>query len=278
MTRILQYIIHGQDKNGYKTRQLAYELINGYKQILQSNLLISEGLIPDEIFNIYTVDDKDVSEKDAYTETMLGMIPTFVLTTATLTAIFAAIDMTAGEKERGTLETLLTFPLKNGDIICGKFFATTICTVISSILSFVSMYGVLYFLTEKLKSFDGIELLTIKNFTLALIIFILYSMLISALSIMIASKAKSFKEAQNSTQPLAFVPIIPMFISLMGTKLNITFSLIPFINVNLLLNDIISNSINMQHFALASLSNIVFIFILLKAVVKLYKSDKILFS
>ena len=278
MTRILQYIIHGQDKNGYKTRQLAYELINGYKQILQANLLISEGLIPDEIFNIYTVDDKDVSEKDAYTETMLGMIPTFVLTTATLTAIFAAIDMTAGEKERGTLETLLTFPLKNGDIIYGKFFATTICTLISSILSFVSMYGVLYFLTEKLKSFDGIELLTIKNFTLALIIFILYSMLISALSIMIASKAKSFKEAQNSTQPLAFVPIIPMFISLMGTKLNITFSLIPFINVNLLLNDIISNSINMQHFALASLSNIVFIFILLKAVVKLYKSDKILFS
>ena len=267
-----------QDTNGYKTIELAYELINGYKQVLQSQLLTSEGLIPDEIFNIYTVEDKDVSEKDAYTEMMLGMVPTFILMTTTLTAVFAAIDMTAGEKERGTLETLLTFPLKSGDIIYGKFFATTICTVISSILGFVSMYGVLYFLTGKLESFDGMELLTIGNFILALIVFILYSMLISALSIMIASRAKSFKEAQNSTQPLAFVSMIPMFISMMGTKLDMTFSLIPFINVNLLLNDIISNSINMQHFALASLSNIVFIFILLKAVVKLYKSDKILFS
>lgn len=267
-----------QDTNGYKTIELAYELINGYKQVLQSQLLTSEGLIPDEIFNIYTVEDKDVSEKDAYTEMMLGMVPTFILMTTTLTAVFAAIDMTAGEKERGTLETLLTFPLKSGDIIYGKFFATTICTVISSILGFVSMYGVLYFLTGKLESFDGMELLTIGNFILALIVFILYSMLISALSIMIASRAKSFKEAQNSTQPLAFVSMIPMFISMMGTKLDMTFSLIPFINVNLLLNDIISNSINMQYFALASISNIVFIFILLKAVVKLYKSDKILFS
>ena len=267
-----------QNTNGYKTLELSYEIIESYKQVVQSQMLVANGLVPEDVFNVYTMEEKDVSEKDAYTEMMLGMVPTFILMTTTLTAIFAAIDMTAGEKERGTLETLLTFPLKNGDIIYGKFFATTICTVISSILGFASMYGVLYYLSGKLETFNGMELLTAKSFGLALIVFILYAMLISALSIMIASKAKSFKEAQNSTQPLAFVSLIPMFISMMGTKLSATLALIPFINVNLLLNDIISNSVNMQYFALATLSNIVFIFIVLKAVIKLYKSDKILFS
>ena len=108
--------------------------------------------------------------------------------------------------------------------------------------------------------------------------FIVFSMLISAIAIVMASSAKSFKEAQNSTQPLAFISMIPMFLSMMGTNLNTTLSLIPFVNVNLLLADIISNTVNIQYFLITIVSNIVFIFIVLKAVIKLYKSDKILFS
>jgi sodium transport system permease protein len=258
--------------------RIVQELLEGYKKAIQSQMLTAEGLIPDEIFNVYTVEIKDISEKDAYTEMMLGMVPTFIFMTTTLTAVFAAIDMTAGEKERGTLETLLTFPLKNGDIIGGKFIATTICTMVSAVLGFLSMYGVLLYLSHTLESFQGMELLTIKNIILAIIMFIVFSMLISAIAIVMASRAKSFKEAQNSTQPLAFVSIIPMFLSMMGTNLDFKLSLIPFINVNLLLADIISNTVNMQYFFITIISNVVFVFIVLKAVIRLYKSDRILFS
>ena len=267
-----------QNTNGIMSLRLATGLIESYKKAVQVQILAENGLAPDEFFDVYTIEEKDVSNKDVLTEMMLGMIPTFILMTATLTAVFAAIDMTAGEKERGTLETLLTFPLKNGDIIYGKFFATSICTVISSVVGFVSMYGVLYVLSGKLDSFREMELLTAKSFVLALILFVLYAMLISALAIMIASKAKSFKEAQNSTQPLAFVSLIPMFLTMMGTKLSASLAAVPFINVYLLLNDIISNTVDMQFFAIVAASTIVFIFIVLKAVTKLYKSDKILFS
>jgi sodium transport system permease protein len=267
-----------EDMYGQGTLELAYKLIEGYKQAIQSQMLTSEGLIPDEIFNVYTVEVEDISETNAYTEMMLSMVPTFILMTTTLTAIFAAIDMTAGEKERGTLETLLTFPLRKNDIIGGKFFATTICTVISAILGFLSMYGVLYYLSSTLESFKGMELLTYRNFVLALIMFVIYSMLISAIAIAIASKAKSFKEAQNSTQPIAIFSMFPMFFSIMGIKLDNVLSLIPFANVNLLLSDIFSNAVNMQYFVLTIFSNIIFIFIAMKAVIKLFKSDKILFS
>jgi len=267
-----------QDTYGLATLELAYELLAGYTQSIQSQMLTSEGLIPEEIFNVYTVKEEDVSNRDAYTEMILGMVPSFILMSATLTAIFSAIDMTAGEKERGTLETLLTFPIKNSDIITGKFLATTICTVVSSLLGFSSMYAVLYYMSGKLETFSGMELLSVKSIILVLIIFVVFSMLVSALAIVIASKAKSFKEAQNSSQPLSFLCLVPMFISMMEIELNTTLALIPFVNVSLLINQILANAVNMQYFMIMVVSNIVFIYIILKAISKLYKSDKILFS
>ena len=267
-----------QDTYGLATLELAYELLAGYTQSIQSQMLTSEGLIPKEIFNIYTIKEEDISNRDAYTEMILGMVPSFILMSATLTAIFSAIDMTAGEKERGTLETLLTFPIKNSDIITGKFLATTICTVVSSLLGFSSMYAVLYYFSGTLESFSGMELLTVKSIILVLIIFVVFSMLVSALAIVIASKAKSFKEAQNSSQPLSFLCLVPMFISMMEIELNTTLALIPFVNVSLLINQILANAVNMQYFMIMVVSNIVFIYIILKAISKLYKSDKILFS
>ena len=72
--------------------------------------------------------------------------------------------------------------------------------------------------------------------------------------------------------------MVPMMMSVFGTKLDTTLSLIPFININLMLSDIISNTVNMQYFILTIISNIVFICIALRAISNLYKSDKILFS
>ena len=267
-----------QDNYGFATLELASELLGTYTKIIQSQILVDEGLRPEEIFNIFTIDVEDISNRDAYTESMLGMVPSFILMTATLTAIFSAIDMTAGEKERGTLETLLTFPIKTRDIITGKFLATTICTVISAILGFSSMYAVLYYMSGKLETFSGMELLTWQSIGLILVIFIVFSMLVSALAIVVASKAKSFKEAQNSSQPLSFLCMIPMFITLMGIELDLKLALIPFVNVSLLINQIMANSVNMQYFMAMILSNLVFITIILRAISKLYKSDKILFS
>ena len=267
-----------KDTYGVATEQLAYSLLEGYKQEVQAQILTSNGLVPDEIFNIYTIESKDITNKDYMATYMIGMIPSLILITTTLTAAFSAIDMTAGEKERGTLETLLTFPIKNGDIITGKFLATTICSSISSLVSFSSMYGVMYYLSKTLETFKGIELLSVSNFILALIMFVVYSMFVSAVAIIIASSAKSFKEAQSAIEPLTIVNMIPMFMSMFGTKLDTTMSLIPFININLMLSDIISNTVNIQYFMLTIISNIVFIYIALNAIVKLYKSDKILFS
>lgn len=273
------YLFYSEEgQYGQATLQVATDFVAAYEKVAQSTILLKNNLNPETFFNIYTIKTKEQSGKDALTEMLLGMIPTFILMSATLTAIIAAIDMTAGEKERGTLETLLTFPIKSSVIISGKFIATTLCTMLSSIIGFISMYGVLYFLSGKLEAFKEIQLLNAQNFVYALIVFIVYAMLISAAAIALASKAKSFKEAQNITQPLTFISIFPMFLSMLGTNTSLTLSFIPFANVNLLLGDIISNNLEISYLLIAVVSSIVFTAILLKIVSSLYKSDKILFQ
>ena len=267
-----------KDTYGMATEQLSYALLEGYKQTIQSHILTSDGLVPDEIFNVYTIESKDISNKDASSVQMMSMLPSMIFLTTTVTAIMVAIDLTAGEKERGTLETLLTFPIKTSDIIAGKFLATTICTTISAIVSFASMYGVMYYSAQTLETFKGVEMLSLPNLIMALVMFIIFAMFISAVAIILSSSAKSFKEAQSKVEPLSILNMVPMMMSMFGTKLDITMSLIPFINVNLMLSDIISNTVNMQYFILTIVSNIVVIYISLKAISKLYKSDKILFS
>lgn len=267
-----------KNTKGQMAVYLVEDLIETYKTMMQSKLLEDKEIDSEKFFNLYTLEEVEITGKDALTELIIGMIPTFIIMTTTLTAIFAAIDMTAGEKERGTLETLLTFPLKKEIIIGGKFIATTLCTMVSAILGFLSMYGVMYFMSGKLDAFNSIELLNAKSFICAILVFIVYSMLISIASIVLSSSAKSFKEAQNLTQPLSLISILPMFMSMMGTKLNETLAVIPFINVNLLLTDIISNAIEIKLLLITIISSIVFILILLKIVSSEYKSDKILFQ
>lgn len=267
-----------EDKYAQVTLRKCMELIEGYKKIIQSHMLTEEGLVPEEIFDVYTVAVEDISNKDAMTEYLLGMIPTFIIMGATLTAIFAAIDMTAGEKERGTLETLLTFPIKINDIITGKFISTSICTILSSVLGFVTTYITLVGVAKNLESFKDIQLLSVNSFVLIMISLIVFSLLISALAIMVCSKAKSFKEAQNLAEPLSFVSIIPMFFSMAGIKISTLISSIPFVNVALIINDIMSGKIDMINFSIMIISSIIFIVILLKLISKLFKSDKILFS
>ena len=268
----------GDNQLGQITLQNVIMMIDSYEKIAQSELLLDKNINPEKFYNIYTLEEKEQSGRDFFTEYILGMIPTFIFMLATLTATIAAIDMTAGEKERGTLETLLTFPIKSSTIISGKFIATTICSIISSIISFVSTYSVIYILSSKLESFQSLELLSFQNIICALVLFIIYSMLVSAASIALASNAKSFKEAQNATQTLSLLPMVPLLLTMAGIESSFTIACIPFINVNLLLADIMSNSLNLNYFIIAIVSTILCIVITLKIVSMLYKSDKILFQ
>lgn len=203
----------------------------------------------------------------------------FIIMAITISATYPATDTTAGEKERGTLETLLTFPIKAKDIIIGKFLSVTTSSIITGILSLILAQASLYISGKTFNLYNDINLLmSWKTILLAILIIIGYSILISGLCIAIASKCKTFKEAQSALTPLTFLSFFPGMIAfMMELKNSAILSLVPFLNFTLIFNDMQAGRLELLNVTLMLISTIIFISIVLCIIIKSYKSEKVLF-
>lgn len=198
----------------------------------------------------------------------------------TVSATYPATDTTAGEKERGTLETLLTFPIRSKDIIIGKFLSVSLSSIITGIVSLLLMLGSLYLVNGMFKIYDGVNLmLSPMSILFTVMVIIAYSFLISGLCIAIASKCKTFKEAQSALTPLTFISLFPGMIAFMiDIQSSTLLSMIPFINYTLIFDGIINGNADILQVILMFVSTIVIIGIVLGIIIKQYKSEKVLFS
>ena len=122
-------------------------------------------------------------------------------------------------------------------------------------------------------------MLPVSSLIFAILVIIAYSILISGLCIAIASKSKTFKEAQSALTPLTFISFFPGMIAFMiGIKTTYLLALIPFLNYTLIFTDITNGNVNFLHIILMLISTIVIIAIILKIIIKQYKSEKVLFG
>ena len=204
----------------------------------------------------------------------------FIIMAITVSSTYPATDTTAGEKERGTLETLLTFPIKSRDIILGKFLGVSISSIITGMISLILTIISLYIANNSFELYKDVNLmLPVSAYIFVSIIIVAYSLLISGLCIAIASKAKTFKEAQSALTPLTFITFFPGMIALiMNIKLTPVLSLIPFLNYNLIFQDIINNKYDIVNILCMFISTVVVIGIVLKIIIKQYKSERVLFE
>lgn len=275
------YTIHGvnNEATAYAST-LAQSYFEVYKQYLQMKYLDDNNINPDEVLNIITL-ETDISDEDNFYVTyMLGYAFTFIIMAITVAATYPSTDTTAGEKERGTLETLLTFPIKSRDIIVGKFLNVSISSIVTGVLSLI-LSMISFAVCNNLFSMYETAKLSISPFGLvySIVVIIAYSFLISGLCIAVASKAKTFKEAQSALTPFTFLATFPgLIVSMIEVDSSIITSLIPFVNYSLLFNEIAANNVNILHITLMLVSTILIIAIAFKIIVKQYKSEKILFS
>ena len=198
----------------------------------------------------------------------------------TISATYPATDATAGEKERGTLETLLAFPIKSKDIILGKFLSVSVTSIITGLFGFILSLVALFYSNKWFSIYEDLNILpSITTIFITILIIVLYSFLISGLCVAIASKAKSFKEAQSALTPLTFICFFPGMISFMANiKTNNVIALIPFINHIQIFNDVNGGNINVLHILLMVASIIIFVSLVLAYIIREYKSEDILFK
>lgn len=253
-----------------------------YKVYLQNAYFIDHDMDSQSILNMIQIDYKTIGnqEDNFYANYITSYAFLFIIMAITISATYPATDTTAGEKERGTLETLLTFPIRSRDIILGKFFSVSISSIITGILSFALALISLGYVGKTFDIYQGIHVIPdAVTIFITILIIISYSFLISGLCIAIASLSKTFKEAQSALTPLTFISMFPGMIAFMlHLKTTTLISIIPFINYTQIFTDINSGNIHWIHILLMLVSTFVYIFIVIGYIIRQYKSENVLFS
>jgi ABC-2 type transport system permease protein/sodium transport system permease protein len=170
----------------------------------------------------------------------LAVFVPLVLILMTMTgAVYPAIDLTAGERERGTLEVLIASPVPRVSLLFGKYVAVTAVAVLTALVNLGSMSVSLLAsgLAEKVFGPAGVRVVTLLEiFGLVL----LFAAFFSAVLLVVTSFARSFKEAQAYLIPLMVVSLVPGIVGLLpGLSLLGPLAVVPLLNIVLLARDLL---------------------------------------
>lgn len=270
---------NSQSEDGSYAQMYITSYLDSYNNYLGQLYLLDNKISPNLVYNNISYDVVELDGDSMMANQVVNMAIVFTIMAMTLTAIYSATDLTAGEKERGTLETLLTYPIKSSELILGKFLAIVISTVITLVISIVLCVLSLLYVKYNFAILENITM-NINIFTIILMFVILftYSFFISGLCIAIASQAKSFKEAQSSLTPVSLVICIPMFLEMLEVKLSGYLVFVPILNHNFVLNDIFAGNIDIINIMIIVISSIIYSLLLIWIIIRQYKSEKILFG
>ena len=275
------YIINYDSSNveSSGSSSLAITYLETYKSYLENNYLLNNNIDVSEFNNLLTIEENTIEQQNYFANYIVNFAFLFILMAITISATYPATDATAGEKERGTLETLLTFPIKSKDKIIGKSLSVTLSSIITGILSLILAILAIIYAQNTYDIYNNTTLLNTSIIIYAIVIIITYSIMISGLCIAIASMSASFKEAQSALTPLTFIALFPGMIAFMiDISNNAILSLIPFINFSMIFTDVINNNLNIFNLILMFISTIIIITIVIAYIIKQYKSEKILFN
>ena len=222
---------------------------------------------------------KDSSSSESSIGSILGSIIPFLMG-----SMYPAIDTTAGEKERGTLETLLTLPVGNMELIMSKFLSVATITVVSVFINVLSMGGIALYLyatvislSEQAGEFHAGTF--VPAILISIVCVIAFALFMSAVVMCICAFAKSFKEANNYITPLTLVVMLVAYVGFIpNIELTKVTALVPVANICLLMKDLLVFKYNFNLILIVLLSNIIYAFISVWVLSKIYNSESILFG
>jgi sodium transport system permease protein len=227
----IQVYAKSTEQKSSNAAQKVQSALMAFNQALSVQKLSAAGLDPQALQSI-VVEPKDIATEQEKGGYFLGMLlPMFIVLFSIMGGMYVAIDVSAGEKERKTLEALLVTPLSRFRIVAGKFMAVATTAITSVVLSIASMYAAFKIWPPDF----GISFvfdLSLATVALMLILGIILSIMFAGFLLAVAIFAKSFKEAQNYITPFYLLAILPVsiFSSIPGFKPPLGLFLIPSVN------------------------------------------------
>lgn len=228
--------------------------------------------------------EDESSNESAIGSILGGIIPFLMITAILMGAMYPAIDATAGEKERGTLETLLTLPIGNMELIMSKFLSVATISIFSVLMNVISMGGIVLYMYASIKALsEDMGSFHVESFIPAVLISVVcviaFALFISAVVMCVCAFAKSFKEANNYVTPVTLVVMLTGYIGFIpNVELTSKTALIPVANVCLLMKNLMVFKYDFTNILAVLLSNIIYAFIAVWVLGKIYNSESILFG
>ena len=202
-----------------------------------------------QILDPITITNIDMATaKETLGKAIGGFIPYVLVMFIFLGARYPAIDLGAGEKERGSLETLLSSPATKFEITMGKLLVVSLTGIVSGLVSVLGISSSLFFIDKIPVQIQETILELINPFMISSIIILMIPIAIffASMLLSISFYARSFKEAQSLMGPLNMVIIVPLFLSLgPGMEMDHATALMPLINVGLLTKEILAGSVEL---------------------------------
>ncbi|NQV87130.1 MAG: ABC transporter permease [Woeseiaceae bacterium] len=263
------------NSQGEKEARRALGALRAYNQQLAAMRLSARGVNP-LLLSAIDIDDIDVSTPSGRSAMLLGMMSYFFIFALLMGGMSLAIDTTAGERERGSLEPLLSLPVTRAQLILGKILAACVFMAASLLLSLLSFYGVLKFMPlEQLGMTPNFDMSVVAAAFFLLLPFVLLG---ASLMTLVASFTKSYKEAQTWLSVVLIAPTLPILIvSILTLRPKLEFMFVPALSQHLILVDMVKNEpINGLHVAISVCSTLVIGALLAWICARLYRREGLL--
>jgi sodium transport system permease protein len=244
------------------TRQRVLAVIDAHNGSLRAEVLSKMKLDQAQLdfaLNPIALEDHTTADKRQQLGALAGgFLPYVLLMVCLMAAMYPAIDTGAGEKERGTLETLLLAPVSRGAIVLAKFLVLFTVGLMSALLMVVSLGLLLFFFSQAMTAEMAQAVRSIGVLDLAMVALMLVpsAAMFAALLLSISIYAKSYKEASGLISPLIMLAILPTMIALLpGVELNWLWAMVPLTNVSLAMKELVKGTMDYRMFYAILLSS-----------------------
>ena len=218
-------------------------IIREYRESVVTERLTAQGL-PEPFVRPIEAKEENVAAPEKVSGSRLAIIlPYFIIFLCLMGAIHPAMDLTAGEKERGTLETILASSVHRGEIVLGKFFLVLTVSLTTTVISIASYAITASFSASYMQQMTSGQSFRLSFAAIGAILLVAFplAVLFSSGLIAISLFAKNYKEAQSYIGPLMFLVIVPAMAAMLpGVELNTVLALIPIANVSLIMKELLT--------------------------------------
>jgi sodium transport system permease protein len=278
------YMYEGELKSGFGAQRLQRFFQRLRDRSVREQLQARQ--LPESLARPFDIVEQNVAPPEKVGGAILGgLVPYFVILLCMTGAMYPAMDLTAGEKERGTIETILCSPVSRTHLVLGKFLMVLTASIATAILAIVSMSasfgaGRKLLLGVVSKEADAALQITITGKAIASIFLVVLPVAVffSAALLALSLFAKSYKEAQSYISPLMIIMVMPAVAALLpGVELTPVLALVPVLNTSLVSKEIIAGSYHWTLIAVIFFSSSAYAALALAIAVKLFQREDVLF-